>query len=155
MRQLLMRSGSISWVSIHFDGSSSSISWISVHCNVITIWILLFSAIIIHCDLFLELVPMLVIQAGKEDTDQSSNNKCDNKCSSKSYGNCCSYGKLIIWFISSCIVKYILHNMYACVYIYTYMYVQKLYMVSCMVHLQSNVTLPYLWVCVKYTYLCT
>ena len=32
---LLMRSSSsISWVSIHFDGSSSSIGWISVHCNV-------------------------------------------------------------------------------------------------------------------------
>ena len=46
-----MRSSSISWISIHFDGSSSSISWIIVHCNVTTIYILLFSVIIISTEM--------------------------------------------------------------------------------------------------------
>ena len=89
-------SSSISWVSFHFDGRSSSISWISVHCNVTTIWIL-FSVnilIIIHFNLFLE--PVLVIQAGNNDTDQCSNNKCDNKCDHYTDSNCCSYRELII-----------------------------------------------------------
>ena len=70
----LMRSSSISWVNIHFDGSSSSISWISVHCNTVVV---LFSVIIIHFNLFLELIPILMrsrTQAGSDDTDQCSNN---------------------------------------------------------------------------------
>ena len=91
-------SSSISLVSIHFDGSSSSISWISVHCNVTTIWIL-FSVnilIIIHFNLFLELIPILVIQAGNDVSDQCSNNKCDNKCDHYTDSNCYSCRELII-----------------------------------------------------------
>ena len=91
-------SSSISWVSIHFDASGSSISWISVHCNVTTIWIL-FSVnilIIIHFNLFLELIPTFVIQAGNDDTDQCSNNKCDKKCDHYTDSNYFSCGELII-----------------------------------------------------------
>ena len=91
-----MRSSSISWVSIHFDGSSSSISWISVHCNVITMRYISFSVIIIYCNLLLELIPILVIQAGHEDTAQCSNNKCDDKCDHYTDSNCCSCRELII-----------------------------------------------------------
>ena len=91
-----MRSSSISWVSIHFDGSSSSIGWISVHCNVTTMWILLFSVIIIHCNLFLELIAILVIQAGHEDTAQCSNNKGGDKCDHYTDSYCCSGREFII-----------------------------------------------------------
>ena len=91
-----MRSSSISWVSIHFDGSSSSISWISVHCNATTVWIFLLSAIIIHCNLLLELIPILVIQASHEDTTQCSNNKCGDKCDYYTNSYRCSCRELII-----------------------------------------------------------
>ena len=89
-------SSSVSWVSIHFDGSSGSISWISVHCNITTIWIFLFSVIIIHYNLLLELIPILVIQAGSDVSDQCSNNKSDNKCDHYTDSNCCSCRELII-----------------------------------------------------------
>ena len=91
-----MRSSSISWVSIHFDGTSNSISWISVHCNVTTMWIFLFSVIIIHCNLFLELIVILVIQAGHEDTAQCSNNKGGDKCDHYTDSYCCSGREFII-----------------------------------------------------------
>ena len=65
-------SSSISWISVYFDGSSSSISWISVHRNTL-IGMFHFNL------LLLELIPMVVIQAGNDDADQCSNNKCDNR----------------------------------------------------------------------------
>ena len=100
---LMSSSSSISWVGIHFDGSCSSISWISVHRNTV---IGMFSIIIIHFNLLLELILILVIQAGNDESDQCSNNKCDNKCDHYTDSNCYSCRELIIiWFIISCTKK--------------------------------------------------
>ena len=86
---------SISWVTIHFDGSPSwDIRIIS--CLPINLWPINWWSTVLIISF---LIPVLEIQAGNDNTDQWSSNKCDNKCDYCSDSNYCSCWELIIIFI--------------------------------------------------------